>query len=109
MAVIIWWPIMVSCTVPLPEWGYPLWCCDQLFRLTGDLHWLRRLYPRVATYMHWWLEHRRDAEGWLVYACSWEVARTFPVASGRSKQEARLSSMCAPWTCRRVWRRGQRC
>jgi Trehalase len=55
-----------------PEWGFPLWCCDQLFRRTGDLHWLRRLYPRAAAYLRWWLEHRCDAEGWLVYACSWE-------------------------------------
>jgi len=49
-----------------------LWCCDQLFRKTGDLSWLRRLYPRAAAYLRWWLEHRSDAEGWLVYACSWE-------------------------------------
>src|SRR6266487_2768355 len=55
-----------------PEWGFPLWCCDQLFRRTGDLHWLRRLYPAAAAFLRWWLEHRRDAEGWLVYACSWE-------------------------------------
>ncbi len=55
-----------------PEWGFPLWCCDQLFRRTGDMHWLRRLYPKVAAYMRWWLEHRTDDEGWLVYACSWE-------------------------------------
>src|SRR6266516_1496002 len=55
-----------------PEWGFPLWCCDQLFRRTGDTHWLRRLYPKAAAYLRWWLDHRRDAEGWLVYACSWE-------------------------------------
>ncbi len=55
-----------------PEWAFPIWCCDQIFRRTGDLHWLRRLYPGVATYLRWWLEHRRDAQGWLVYACSWE-------------------------------------
>ena len=55
-----------------PEWGYPLWCCDQLFRRTGDMHWLGRLYPKAAAYLRWWLEHRRDAEGWIVYACSWE-------------------------------------
>jgi neutral trehalase len=36
------------------------------------MHWLRRLYPRAAAYLRWWLEQRRDAEGWLVYACSWE-------------------------------------
>ncbi len=55
-----------------PEWGFPLWCCDQFFRRTGDLQWLRRLYPGAAAYLRWWLEHRSDAEGWLVYACSWE-------------------------------------
>ncbi len=55
-----------------PEWGYPLWCCDQLFRRTGDIHWLGRLYLRAAAYLRWWLENRRDDEGWIVYACSWE-------------------------------------
>lgn len=55
-----------------PEWGYPVWCCDQLWRKTGDTRWLRRLYPNVAAYIRWWLANRRDAEGWLVYACSWE-------------------------------------
>jgi Mannosylglycerate hydrolase MGH1-like glycoside hydrolase domain len=55
-----------------PEWGYPLWCCDQLFRRAGDMHWLGRLYPKAAAYIRWWLEYRRDAEGWIVYACSWE-------------------------------------
>jgi hypothetical protein len=55
-----------------PEWGFPLWCCDQIVRKTSDLHCLRRLYPKAAAYLRWWLEHRTDAEGWLVYACSWE-------------------------------------
>src|SRR5713101_6946640 len=55
-----------------PEWGFPLWCCDQSVRRTSDLHWLRRLYPKAAAYLRWWLEHRTDAEGWLVYACSQE-------------------------------------
>jgi hypothetical protein len=55
-----------------PEWGYPLWCCDEIWRRTGNLSWLKRLYPRAAAYIRWWLEYRRDAEGWLTYACSWE-------------------------------------
>ncbi len=55
-----------------PDWGYPLWCCDQLFRRTGDVEWLSRLYPKAADYVHWWLQHRRDTGGWMVYACSWE-------------------------------------
>jgi hypothetical protein len=55
-----------------PEWGFPIWCCDQIFRRTGDVQWLHRLFPRAAAYLRWWLEQRVDAEGWLVYACSWE-------------------------------------
>ncbi len=55
-----------------PEWGFPLWCCDQIFRRTGDRDWLRRLYPAAAAYLRWWLQERSDAEGWLGYACSWE-------------------------------------
>ena len=55
-----------------PEWGFPVWCCHQLFLRTGDIQWLRRLYPGAAAYLRWWLEQRRDAEGWLVYDCSWE-------------------------------------
>ncbi len=55
-----------------PEWGFPLWCCDQIFRRTGDREWLRHLYPCAAAYLRWWLQYRSDAEGWLGYACSWE-------------------------------------
>jgi hypothetical protein len=55
-----------------PEWGFPIWCCDKLFARTGDISWLRHLYPKASAYLRWWLEYRRDAEGWMVYACSWE-------------------------------------
>jgi hypothetical protein len=55
-----------------PEWGFPLWCLDQIFRRTGDLAWLSRLYPGAAAYLRWWLQYRSDGEGWLGYACSWE-------------------------------------
>ena len=55
-----------------PEWGYPLWCCHQLWLRSGNLSWLKRLYPGAAAYLRWWLDHRRDAQGWEVYGCSWE-------------------------------------
>src|SRR5207253_4250511 len=55
-----------------PEWGYPLWCCQQLWLRSGNLSWLQRLYPGAAAYLRWWLDHRRDAEGWEIYECSWE-------------------------------------
>src|SRR5438093_12250579 len=53
-----------------PEWGFPLWCCDQMFRRTGERHWLRRGYPKAAADLRWCLAQRRRGEGWLVYACS---------------------------------------
>ncbi len=55
-----------------PEWGFPLFCCDLLYRRLGDLAWLRKVYPGAAAYLRWWLSERRNAEGWLVYACSYE-------------------------------------
>ena len=55
-----------------PEWGYPLWCCQQLWLRSGNLSWLKRLYPGAAAYVRWWLDHRRDGEGWEIYGCSWE-------------------------------------
>ena len=55
-----------------PEWGFPLWCCQQLWLRSGNLSWLKRLYPGAAAYLRWWLDQRRDAEGWEIYGCSWE-------------------------------------
>ncbi|HEX7737732.1 MAG TPA: trehalase family glycosidase, partial [Ktedonobacteraceae bacterium] len=55
-----------------PEWGYPLWIADQFWSRTGNLAWLKRLYPGAAAFLRWWLEHRCDAEGWEIYGCSWE-------------------------------------
>ena len=82
-----------------PEWGFPVWCLDQLFRRTGDTDWLRRLYPRVAAYLRWWLEQRVDSEGWLVYACSWE-SETQKLASCKidsSSGNLSLASQSSSW------------
>ena len=55
-----------------PAWGYPWLVIAQLAALHPDRFWLEQLYPRLAEYLDWWLLHRRDPQGWLVYACSWE-------------------------------------
>ena len=55
-----------------PPWGYPWVVAEWLAMLRPDRSWLERLYPRLAAYLDWWLAHRRDGDGWLVYACSWE-------------------------------------
>jgi hypothetical protein len=55
-----------------PSWGYPWLALASIAALRPDRDWLEQLYPRLAAYLDWWLMHRRDAGGWLVYACSWE-------------------------------------
>ncbi|HEV2581569.1 MAG TPA: trehalase family glycosidase, partial [Ktedonobacteraceae bacterium] len=65
-----------------PEWGYPLWCCQQLWLRSGDLSWLKRLYPGAAAYLRWWLDHRRDSEGWEIYGCSWESGQDVSIRFG---------------------------
>jgi len=55
-----------------PAWGYPAWVAAHLDAMAPDAAWLRALYPALGGYIRWWLEHRRDAEGYLGYACSWE-------------------------------------
>ena len=55
-----------------PEWGYPWLVLRWLYLLDPSPSWLAAIYPRLAEYLDWWLAHRRDNEGWLVYACSWE-------------------------------------
>src|SRR5205823_1175081 len=39
---------------------------------TLDREWLRALFPYLAGYLEWWLEHRTDRDGWIVYKCTWE-------------------------------------
>ncbi|HWQ15077.1 MAG TPA: hypothetical protein VNL77_19930 [Roseiflexaceae bacterium] len=55
-----------------PPWGYPWLVLQWLAALRPDRAWLDRIYPHLADYLDWWLASRRDAEGWLHYACSWE-------------------------------------
>ena len=45
---------------------------ELLYLRTLDRSWLAQVYPYAAAYIEWWLEHRVDAEGWLVYKCTWE-------------------------------------
>jgi hypothetical protein len=82
-----------------PEWGYPLWCCDEIFRRSGDLRWLSRLYPGAAAYLRWWLEQRRDAEGWLIYVCSWEddMQKSVSCKTASNSGNRNLASQSSGW------------
>lgn len=55
-----------------PQWGYPWRVIELLYAMRPDDEWVAKLYPHLANYLDWWLENRRDADGWLVHACSWE-------------------------------------
>lgn len=62
------------------QWCYPFYCIESVFLRTGDQAWLGKLYPYLAAFLDWTLEHRTDPEGWIVAKCSWESGMD---ASGR--------------------------
>lgn len=55
-----------------PIWGMPLRAIRILLSRSGDLGWLRRLYPRLKAYVQWWQQNRTDEEGWYHCNNSWE-------------------------------------
>jgi hypothetical protein len=55
-----------------PAWCLPFLNLELLYLRTLDRQWLAQVYPHAAAYLEWWLEHRVDAEGWVVYKCTWE-------------------------------------
>lgn len=58
-----------------PAWGYPWLAVEHLAALHTDRGWIAQIYPYLGAYLDWWLQHRRDEAGWLVYACSWEAGQ----------------------------------
>jgi hypothetical protein len=55
-----------------PAWCLPFLSLELLYLRTLDRVWLAQLFPYASAYLEWWLEHRVDADGWLVYKCTWE-------------------------------------
>jgi hypothetical protein len=55
-----------------PAWCLPFLNLELLYLRTLDREWLAQVFPYAAAYLEWWLEHRVDADGWLVYKCTWE-------------------------------------
>lgn len=55
-----------------PIWGMPLRAIRILLARSGELGFIRRLYPRLKAYVRWWQENRTDAEGWYHCNNSWE-------------------------------------
>ncbi|MGN6593461.1 MAG: hypothetical protein ACTHJX_11250 [Terriglobales bacterium] len=54
-------------------WCYPLFCMESVARRAGDRAWRAALYPRLAAFVHWTLDHRTDPDGYVVGKCSWET------------------------------------
>jgi mannosylglycerate hydrolase MGH1-like protein len=70
-----------------PAWCLPFLNLQLLYLRTLDRDWLAEIYPGAAAYVEWWLTNRTDAEGWLVYKCTWESGedgnpRLDPTGSG---------------------------
>jgi hypothetical protein len=55
-----------------PAWCLPFLNLELLYLRTLDREWLEQVFPYAAAYLEWWLEHRVDGDGWLVYKCTWE-------------------------------------
>ncbi len=53
-------------------WCLPFYCYILLYELTGDIGWLKSIYPYWRNFLIWWLKNRTDNEGFLHYKCSWE-------------------------------------
>jgi hypothetical protein len=78
-----------------PAWCLPFLNLELLYLRTLDRTWLAQVYPYAAAYIEWWLEHRVDADGWLVYKCTWESGedgnpRLDPGGSGDADISARI-------------------
>jgi hypothetical protein len=55
-----------------PSWGLPFRVAELLAAARPDRDWLDSLYPHLGAYLRWWLQHRRDDDGFLSYASTWE-------------------------------------
>jgi hypothetical protein len=78
-----------------PAWCLPFLNLQLLYLRTLDKEWLAQVYPYAAAYVDWWLSQRTDAEGWLVYKCTWESGedgnpRLDPTASGNADISGRV-------------------
>jgi hypothetical protein len=78
-----------------PAWCLPFVNLGLLYLRTLDRGWLAQIYPRAAEYLEWWLRERVDADGFVVYKCTWESGedgnpRLDPTGSGDSDISRRV-------------------
>lgn len=56
-----------------PAWCLPFYNIYLMYLRSLDKVWLEQLYPHMVEYVEWWLKHRTDEAGWMVYKCTWEA------------------------------------
>lgn len=56
-----------------PAWCLPFHNLWLLYCRTLDRDWLADVFPRLEAYLDYWRRERTDAEGWIVYKCTWEA------------------------------------
>lgn len=69
-----------------PEWGYPTEVAAFLYDLAPDDAWLEAIYPGLKAFLKWWLTHRTDAAGYLIYDSSWESGQDLSARFGPQKE-----------------------
>ena len=55
-----------------PVWCLPFYCYEIIYSRSGDMGWVKDTYWRWRSYLKWWMENRRDEDGFFHYKCSWE-------------------------------------
>ncbi|TAK25448.1 MAG: hypothetical protein EPO26_03520 [Chloroflexota bacterium] len=55
-----------------PNWGWPLWCIDQIYRRAPDRAWLGRVLPNVERYLDWWFVEQTTRDGRPFFSSGWE-------------------------------------
>lgn len=69
-----------------PEWGHPTEVTAFLYDLDPNPAWLESIYPGLKAFLEWWLEHRSDKDGYLVYDNSWESGQDLSARFGPQKE-----------------------
>ena len=54
--------------------------------MNPDEAWLEAIYPGLKAFLEWWLEHRNDDQGYLVYDNSWESGQDLSARFGPQKE-----------------------
>jgi hypothetical protein len=55
-----------------PIWGMPIRAIRIMLARSGNISWIKRIYPKLKLYLDWWRQNRTDNDGWFHCNNSWE-------------------------------------